>query len=243
MNKTKYRTLLYFFPAILAAFIVSSCTAAGMGDVNDDPGNTEVEILVIPSAALYGIIGSPDPAATAASEEASLIATSASTGVILAQLYITLVYEGWDPNGPAVYSNGTTSISWIKSGDTITWTYTYDFGGTPSVTVIEVTDKGSSKDVLIKIDGSTYISGSVLTDGTSGNARLYPDPEDSSISYNTVWEPSASPYDLVFTVSEYSGETVTAVLTINTSYDGESGTWSYASPPGAAPIGNQWPEG
>ena len=240
MKRIKYLGLPLFTLLAIMIFLLSSCTEAGMGDVGDDFDADTLEFLSLPLTAVYGVSGSPDPGDSTASESAALLASSASTGVTLAQLYITLASEGWDSSLPSSYSSGGVTFTWERNGDTYTWTYTYDFSGESSSIVIEVTDNGATRNVLVKIDGNTMIAGTVADDGASGNARYYPVPEDPSASYDTVWGPAASPYDLQFMVYEYTGETATALLSINTTLDGESGNWSYEEPVGTAVADNSW---
>lgn len=240
MKKTKRSGLPLFTLLAIMVFFLSSCTEAGMGDVNNDFDADSLEFLSLPLAAVYGVSGSPDSGDEPASGDASLLASSASAGVTLAQVYITLASEGWDSSLPSSYSSGGVTITWERNGDTYTWTYTYDFGGESSSIVIEVTDNGSDRDVLVTIDGNTMITGTVADDGASGNARYYPSPEDSSVSYDTVWTSAASPYDINYQVYEYTGETATALLTINTTSDGASGNWSYEEPVGTVVAGNSW---
>jgi hypothetical protein len=240
MKKIKCFGLPLFTLLALMIFLLSSCSEAGMGDVGDDIDVAELEFLALPSAALYGVIGSPDSGDSTASDSAVLLASTASAGVTLAQVYITLVSEGWDSSQPSSYSSNGLTFTWETSGNTFTWTYTYDFGGESASIVIEVTDNGSDRDVLVTIDGNTMITGTVADDGDSGNARYYPLPEDPSESYDTVWGPAVSPYELKYTTTEYSGGTATALLTINTTLDGESGSWSYEEPIGTVVADNSW---
>jgi len=240
MDKMKRSGLPLFSLLAIMVFFLSSCTEAGMGDVNGNLDDDELEFLTLPAAALYGISGSPDPEDSTASGDAALLASSASAGVTLAQLYITLAYAEWDESLPSSYSSSGVTFSWEKNGDTYTWTYDYTVGSESVSIVIEVTDNGTTRDVLVTIDGDTMITGTVAADGTSGNARYYPTPEDPSVSYDTVWASAASPYDLQYLVYEYTGETATALLTINTTSDGASGSWSYEEPVGTAVAGNSW---
>jgi hypothetical protein len=240
MKKTKRSGLPLFTLLAIMVFLLSSCTEAGMGDVGDDFDADNLEFLSLPLAAVYGVSGSPDSESSTASDDAALLASSASLGVTLAQLYITLASEGWDSSLPSSYSSGGVTFTWERNGDTYTWTYTYDVSGESASIVIEVTDNGSDRDVLVTIDGNTMITGTVADDGASGNARYYPSPEDPSASYDTVWGPAASPYDLKYEVYEYTGGTAAALLTINTTLDGASGSWSYQEPVGTAVAGNSW---
>jgi hypothetical protein len=241
MKKIKCSGLSLFTLLAVMVFFLSSCAEAGMGDVGDDIDVAELEFLALPSAALSGVIMSSDPENETASEAAWTLATSASTGVTLAQLYITLASEGWDSSQPSSYSSGGVTFTWERNGDTVTWTYDYNFSGESVSFMIEVTDKGSDRDVLVKIDGDTMLTGTVAADGASGNARYYPAPEDPSASYDTVWGTAASPYDLQYLVYEYTEETATALLTINTTSDGASGSWSYEEPVETVVADNIWP--
>lgn len=235
-RKSVYRVCVL----VLASAVIFGCAGAGAGSDGSGGWDGEsFEIRAFPFGALIGIAGSRDPALPESVSEAILeMASSASAGITFVQLYVTLAYSGWDESFPPDYESGGVDYSWERIGDTLRWTFTY---GSESI-VIEVTDLGSSRDVLVKKNDETLLSGNVANGGGSGSASFYPDWADPGEYFLAVWEPSVAPFDILYTVTKYSGVTAEALLTVNTDFEGESGQWSYEVPPGTLAASGEWPE-
>ena len=234
--------------AVLALAVLLGCEAAGAGDPDDlngtPPGEDGIEFLMLPSDAIYGIIGSPDDGGPeGANDAAADLAANGFVGVLSAQLYVTLAYASWDPTLPSTYESGGVTFTWEKVGNTYTWTYSFDDGLELSEIVIVVTDNDTTRDVTVTIDSVELLSGTVATDGSSGEARWYGGDLPPGESIGVVWGAALPPYDLVFTVSRYDAtETVIEGLVVNTTMDGAAGEWAYydASPFVTPVAGNSW---